>query len=100
MRFKQLMVGLSAVLMTYSCSEGDTVFDKIVESETRGAVLRTVEVLSNEIAINADGSIAEGASFGVILEEQDQEGGKHSHLSRFMPDTGIIPEVRMTGIRS
>jgi hypothetical protein len=33
-------------------------------------------VLSNEIAINADGSIAEGANFGVILEEQDQESGK------------------------
>ncbi len=76
MRFKQILIALAVGLFTYSCSEGDTVFDQIVDNETRGAVLRTVEVLSNEIAINADGSIAEGASFGVILEEQDQEGGK------------------------
>jgi len=69
------IVGGAALLLS-ACSDGDTVFDTIVENETRGAVLRTVEVLSNEIAINADGSIADGANFGVILEEQDQEGGK------------------------
>jgi len=75
MRFKQILVALTVGLATYSCSDGDTVFDQIVDNETRGAVLRTVEVLSNEIAINADGSIAEGANFGVILEEQDQQSG-------------------------
>ena len=68
-----LMAG-SALVFT-ACSDGDKVFDEIQANVERGAVLRTVSVTSNEVAINADGTIAEGANFGVILEEQDQEGG-------------------------
>ena len=64
----------SALVFT-ACSDGDKVFDEVQANVERGAVLRTVSVTSNEVAINADGTIAEGANFGVILEEQDQEGG-------------------------
>ena len=59
-----------AALLFTACSEGDKVIDDIFDSETRGAVLRTVEILSDEIPIGQTDS-----SFGVVLEVQDQEGG-------------------------
>lgn len=68
-----LFAGL--LLFTTSCEDGDTVFDQIQSNVERGAILRTVQVTDDEIPINADGSIADGAQFGVILEEQDQENG-------------------------
>ena len=73
-RILMALVAGSGLIFT-ACQDGETVFDEIIDNETRGAVLRTVSVLSNEIPIESDGSLSEGASFGVILEEQDQEGG-------------------------
>lgn len=58
------------------CEDGDKVFDQVQANVERGAILRTVQVTDDEIPINADGSIAADAQFGVILEEQDQEGGE------------------------
>lgn len=63
------LVGMVGLLFT-ACEDGDKVFDQIVEGETRGAILRTVNVISNEIPIgNAD------SNFAVELELQDQENG-------------------------
>ncbi|WP_445381434.1 hypothetical protein [Robiginitalea sp. IMCC43444] len=51
-------------------------FDEVQANVERGAVLRTVSILNNEIAFNLEtGEIADDTFFGVILEEQDQEGG-------------------------
>jgi hypothetical protein len=52
-----------AALLFSACSDGDTVFDDIVANENRGGVLRTVEILSDEIPIGQTDS-----SFGVTLE--------------------------------
>ena len=75
--FKKInLVATGALMVLMGCSEGDTVFDEIVDNEKRGAVLRTVDLLNNEIAFNLeDGTIADDTFFGVILEEQDQESG-------------------------
>jgi hypothetical protein len=53
-----------AALLFSACSDGDTVFDDIVANENRGGVLRTVEILSDEIPIGQTDS-----SFGVTVEE-------------------------------
>ena len=53
-----------------SCEDGDKVFDEITSNETRGAVLRTVSLNSNELPIGD----AE-ANFNVEVEVQDQENG-------------------------
>ena len=67
---------LAGVALLFSaCSEGDKVIDEVFDNETRGAVLRTVEILENEVAINASDGSLQGGGFGVVLEEQDQEGG-------------------------
>jgi len=60
-----------------ACAEADKVFDEIRANEERGAVLRGFEVTSNQVAINsATNTINDGENFGVILQEQDQEGGE------------------------
>ena len=66
--FATLLVGS---LVFLSCAEGDKVFDEIVAAEQRGAVLRTIDVTSNELPIG----VADGF-FGVDLEVQDVEQGK------------------------
>ncbi|RNC89276.1 MAG: hypothetical protein ED555_07180 [Allomuricauda sp.] len=66
-------MGLSAlaiVLVLGACEEGDKVFDQIVEQETRGAILRTTNLISNDLPIG-DAS----GNFSVELEIQDQENG-------------------------
>ncbi len=75
--FKNIgLIGVIALSLLFGCAEGDTVFDQIVDNETRGAVLRTVELLNNEIAFNLeDGTIADDTFFGVVLEAQDQQNG-------------------------
>jgi hypothetical protein len=65
--FAALIVGS---LVFVSCAEGDNVYDDIVAQEQRGAVLRTINVTSNELPIG----VADGF-FGVDLEVQDQEQG-------------------------
>ncbi len=66
--FSILATGL--ILLFSACEEGDKVFDQIVEAEQRGAILRTVNLVSNELPIGQ----ADGA-FSVELEIQDQENG-------------------------
>lgn len=63
-----LLAGLISLFT--ACEEGDNVFDQIVAAEQRGAVLRTINVTSNELPIG----VADGF-FGVDLEVQDQENG-------------------------
>jgi len=53
-----------------SCEDANTVVDQVVADTQSGAVLRTIEVLSNTL----NSSIA-STSFSVEVEEQDSEGG-------------------------
>jgi len=57
-------------LMFTSCDEGDAVIDDVTSNTERGAILRTVNVTSNELPIG----VADGF-FGVELEVQDSENG-------------------------
>ncbi len=69
---KYTFIGLLALVLSAfnSCGEADKVVDGIFEDVTRGAILRTVNLVSNELPIGqADGS------FIVELEVQDQEQG-------------------------
>ena len=68
---KLIMTALagSALLFT-GCQEGDTPFDEITDNETRGAILRTIEIFSPELPIGD----AEGF-FGLEAEMQTQEDG-------------------------
>lgn len=61
-----------AGLATIACEEGDTVFDQIVNNETRGAILRTVNFTTNEIPIGST-----DYTFNVDLEVQDQNNGQN-----------------------
>jgi len=63
------IIALSSLLLT-SCNEGDAVVDNIVDNTERGAILRTIDLISNELPIG----VADG-SFSVELEVQDQEQG-------------------------
>lgn len=63
------VLALTSLVFT-SCDEGDAVVDDVTEGTTRGAILRTVNVTSNELPIG----VAEGF-FGVELEVQDSEMG-------------------------
>ena len=66
-----LLVGMVGLLFA-ACEDGNEVFDQIVEQETRGAILRTVNFVTNEIAIgNTD------YMFEVDLEVQDQANGQN-----------------------
>jgi hypothetical protein len=70
---KLIMTALagSALLFT-ACQEGDNPIDFINENETRGAVLRTIEVFSPELPIgDPDGF------FGLEAEMQTQEDGNN-----------------------
>lgn len=64
-----------AALLFSACSDGDTVFDDIIANETRGGVLRTVEILSDEIPIGQNDS-----SFGVTLEVQTKDNGSRAEF--------------------
>ena len=71
-RFLRLLgKSLAALLIIFtSCKEGEEVFDAIVDAEQRGAILRTVNLISNELPIGVS-----DARFAVELEEQDQQNG-------------------------
>ena len=60
-----------AALLFTACSDGDNVIDEINANEKRGAVLRTIQILSDEIPIGQSES-----SFGVELEVQTEDDGK------------------------
>ena len=63
-------MGIASVLLIGACEDSDKVFDEITGNETRGAVLRTVNIVSNELPIGDDTAV-----FEVELEVQDQENG-------------------------
>lgn len=63
-----LFVG--AALLTISCEDSNTVVDQVVAGTERGAILRTANLISNELPIG-DSS----AGFSVELEVQDEENG-------------------------
>lgn len=66
--FGKIIAALLIVLT--GCKDGEEVFDQIVAAEQRGAILRTVNLISNELPIG----VAD-ARFAVELEEQDQQNG-------------------------
>ncbi|MDO1513588.1 hypothetical protein Q2T41_13075 [Maribacter confluentis] len=57
-------------LMFTSCDEGDAVVDDVVANTTRGAILRTIEVKSDELPIGVD-----TGEFSVDLEIQSEADG-------------------------
>ncbi|MHA7832696.1 MAG: hypothetical protein ACX93O_16485 [Flagellimonas sp.] len=59
-----------AALLATSCDEGDAVIDQVTAETSRGAVLRTTSLISNELPIGDD-----SAGFSVELEIQDKEDG-------------------------
>ena len=65
-----LIVLLAPLALVTSCEDGETVFDEIIANEQRGAVLRTVNLISNELPIG----VAD-AGFSAELEVQDKENG-------------------------
>ena len=68
---KTLGVLLGAIVLLFTaCEEGDEIFDQIRGAEQRGAILRTVNIISDEIPIGQSDSF-----FGVDLEVQDQQMG-------------------------
>ena len=62
-------------LFLASCEDGDKVFDEITAAETRGSVLRTVEVTENEIDYDVPTSTLTSGGFSATVEVQDQENG-------------------------
>lgn len=55
----------------FSCDDGgDEQIDGLLDTVETGAILRTVEVLANELPIGAEGS-----QFSIIVEEQDEQDG-------------------------
>lgn len=57
-------------LMITSCDEGDAVVDDVVANTERGAILRTIEVTSDELPIGVD-----TGAFSVDLEVQSEDNG-------------------------
>lgn len=70
---KFLLVTALTTSLFFSCTEADNEIDKVFEGTTRGAVLRTINVVSNELPTDniADAS----ATFAVDLEIQDEQNG-------------------------
>ncbi|UGU14461.1 hypothetical protein LS482_12195 [Sinomicrobium kalidii] len=70
---KLLFVSLSSFIL--SC-EGDKTVDSVYDDVTRGAILRTIEITSEETPYNYNTSSFEaGSGFTVILQEDDYEDG-------------------------
>src|SRR6056297_1491775 len=60
-----------AALLATSCDDGDAVVDQVTAETERGAILRTVNLISNELPIGDD-----TGNFSVELEIQDSEDGE------------------------
>lgn len=69
------LIALTVLCFATACEDGDQEFDSIQENVTRGAVLRTIAVLENEVLYDVANSALAGGGFSVILEQQDQENG-------------------------
>ncbi len=65
------MVG---ILFT-ACEDGENVIDEIFDAETRGSILRTIEVTENEIEYDVPTSTLVSGGFSATVEVQDQESG-------------------------
>ncbi|PHQ29467.1 MAG: hypothetical protein COC10_13880 [Sphingobium sp.] len=73
---KYLIILLSLLgIGILSCEDGDNVIDQVVADTTRGAVLRTIDILENEVLFSTGSSSITGGGFAVIIEEQDLEDG-------------------------
>lgn len=73
-KFARLLIRTTlagALLMLAACEDGDKVFDEIQANVQRGAVLRTVNLISNDLPIGDP-----SGNFSVELEVQDQENGE------------------------
>ncbi|MEJ2161953.1 MAG: hypothetical protein P8X60_01130 [Robiginitalea sp.] len=64
-KLKFVVAAFLFILM--GCAEGETVFDDIVDQEQRGAVIRTVELISNELPIG----VADAGFSGVFEVQTD-----------------------------
>jgi hypothetical protein len=69
-----LLVGMVGLLFT-ACSDADNVIDQIIEGETRGSALRTIEVTENTIEYDVPTSTLLSGGFSATVEVQDQESG-------------------------
>ena len=79
----KILMSLMLVVSFNSCSEGDNVIDEVLVIES-GAVLRTIEILSN--TLNSSDNSTE---FSVTVEEQDYEDGglfKAVHIHATLKD--------------
>ncbi len=68
-KFLGIILASVALLFT-ACEDGDQIFDQLQVEVKRGAILRTVNVISNELPIGQSDGV-----FSVELEIQDQENG-------------------------
>ncbi|NHF58245.1 hypothetical protein FK220_002750 [Flavobacteriaceae bacterium TP-CH-4] len=68
--YKIFTVFALASLMFTACDDGDAVVDTVTAETERGAILRTVNLISNELPIGKD-----DANFSVEVEVQDVESG-------------------------
>ncbi len=69
-RYRIFTVLALTSLMFTACDDGDAVVDDVTDNVTRGAILRTVNLISNELPIGKS-----DANFSVELEVQDAENG-------------------------
>jgi hypothetical protein len=72
---KVFLAGMVGILFA-ACEEGDKVIDQIVEAETRGSILRTIEITENTIEYDVPTSTLLSGGFGATVEVQDQENGE------------------------
>lgn len=68
-KLKYLLLAVPFAITLNSCDSDEQV-DELIDSVERGAILRTVEIFSNELPIG----VAD-AEFSVRVEEQDEEDG-------------------------
>ncbi|MBT8305734.1 MAG: hypothetical protein KJN85_02230 [Maribacter sp.] len=81
------VLALTSLVFT-SCDEGDAVVDDVTAGTERGAILRTVNVTSDELPIG----VADGF-FGVDLEVQsEQDGGLVQAIDVFVNFTDGTPD--------
>ena len=78
MKINNKYIGIIGLLLMFSmsCSDSDEIVDQINDGVTRGAILRTIDLISNSVAINSATNVLNaGEEFSVVLEFQDNEDG-------------------------
>lgn len=74
--YNSLKIALAGSAVIFgACAEADLPIDDIFADVERGAVLRTVEVIEDEVLFDVATSTLVGGDFTVILEAQDVENG-------------------------